>query len=460
LAYPKKRVIGILSSLPVLAGPPDPRTRQTEGRDWVAVSMLREFFDVRELETDIDGIDDEIDTLLVIHPKELPRATVYAIDQFVLKGGKAMVFVDPLAEEDRPEPDPNAPMTMPKMDSDLDMLFEKWGVRLVPEKVAADLDAAVRVSFRGQRGPQEVEYLPWMQLGGDRLNRDDFVTNELKIVNVGSAGALEMIEGASTSVTPLIETGPNSALIERDAVFFVRDPAGLLESFEPAGKKLVIAARIRGEAETAFPEGQPLDEKNKRAPKDAGFLTQSDGSINVIAVADTDILADRFWVRVENFLGMQVPTPIANNADFLVNALENLGGNDDLISLRSRGEYSRPFEVVDQIKREAETQYRDRERALQSKLEETEQKIQELQQQRESGSELLLSPQQKKEIDLFRKEQIKTRKQLRAVQHDLQKNIEKLGTQLKFVNIGLMPIVIAVIAIAVSLFSLRRRRAE
>ena len=457
LARPKKRIVGVISSLPVFGESADQKMQQPGTGEWAILSMLREFFELRELKTNIDHVDDEIDTLLIIHPKELARTTMYAIDQFVLHGGKAMVFVDPLAEEDRPPPDPAAPMTMPKMSSDLDLLFAKWGIRLVPDKIAADSDAAVRVSFRGSHGPQEVEYLPWLQLRGKKLNDQDFVTNKLEVVNVGSAGALEMIDGASTSVTPLIKTGTNSALIDRDSVFFVRDPAGLLENFKPGGKELLIAARIHGEVDTAFPDGRPLDEKEKRAPPDKNFLSKSNGPINIIVVADSDILADRFWVRFENFLGTRVPTPIANNADFLINSLEILGGNDDLISLRARGKYSRPFEVVEQIQREAEAQYRDRERELQGKLEETEEKIQALQQQKDTGAESLLSPQQKEEIDLFRKAQLQTRKQLRAVEHDLQKNIEKLGMQLKLINIGLIPLVIIVVAIALSFFNLRKR---
>src|SRR5690606_28339312 len=127
-------------------------------------------------------------------------------------------------------------------------------------------------------GPQEVSYLPWLQLGGDRLNRDDFITNELRVVNVGSAGALTRTEDATTTLTPLISTGPRSGFIERDAVFFVRDPAGLLESFEADESGLVVAARVTGEVGTAFPEGRPLDEQSKRAPPDAGHLAASNGS--------------------------------------------------------------------------------------------------------------------------------------------------------------------------------------
>ncbi len=457
LAHPQKRVIGIISELPILGGAPDPASGGASP-GWASIGMLKEFFELKDLGTAMQAIDPAVDTLLVVHPKSLPRATLYAIDQFVLGGGKAMVFVDPLAEEDRPEQDPANPMAMPKTDSNLPELFAKWGIEMASDKIVGDLDAAVRVSFGGgSRGPQEINYLPWLQLGDERLNRDDFITNQLRVVNVGSAGALKHTEGAKTGFTPLIQTGPHSGFIERDAVFFVRDPVGLLQNFKPDQSGLVVAARVTGEAQTAFPDGRPLDETNKRAPADGRHLAASKGSINVIVVADTDVLADRFWVRMERFLGMQVPNPFANNADFLVNAVDNLGGNDALISLRSRGEYARPFEVVDNIKREAEARFRDREQALQAKLKETEGKLTELKQARDSQGEVLLTAEQRKEIELFQGEQLKTRKELRAVQHDLQKNIERLGTRLKFINIGAIPLLLSVLAIGVSLFRARRR---
>ena len=457
LADPKKRVIGIISTLPVFAPPPDPMTGQASGADWTSFVLLRELNELRELTLDVDTIDADIDTLILVHPKDLSRKTQYAIDQFVLGGGKAIIFVDPMAEQDATAPDPERPGVLPELGSDLQLLFEKWGIRQVPEKIIGDPSSAVRVSFRTQGGPQEVEYLPWLQLQGDTLNQEDFITNELNVINVGTAGALEVIEGSTLSHVPLIKAASTSGLLERDAIIFVRDPSGLLESFVADVDEHVIAMRISGPAETAFPEGRPLDDTEKRAPQDDKFLAASDAPINLVVVADTDLLADRFWVRFSSFAGMRIPEAFANNADFLVNAVDNLGGNDDLISLRSRGKYTRPFQVVQEIQREAEAQFRDRERALQQKLAEAEQKLTELQTQ-QGESDILLTPEQRTEIEKFRHEQLKTRKELRAVQHDLQRNIERLGTTLKFVNTALVPLLITLLAIVVSIYTARARR--
>ncbi len=456
LANPQKRVIGLISDLAVNGGPPQgPDAPPTPA--WASISQLKELFEVRELERATTKIDPAIDTLLVIHPKDLPAKTLYAIDQFVIRGGKAMVFVDPLAEEDRPERDPSNPMVMPKVDSSFEPLFKAWGIAVATDKVVADPKDAVRVSFDGPRGPQEVEYLPWLQLHGDRLDRDDFITSKLQGINVGTAGSIASLKEATTRLTPLLQSGPNAGLIERDSIFFVRDPNGLRESFKPGNAALTIAARVTGAARTAYPDGPPLDEEEKRGPGDPQQVKESKDGIHVIVVADTDVLADRFWVRIERFLGMQVPNPFANNGDFLVNAIDNLGGNDDLISLRSRGEYARPFERVEDIKREAEAQFRDREQALRAKLGETENKLRELQQGKGGeGEAAILSAEQRKELELFRNEQIKTRKELRAVQHELGKNIEALGERLKLVNIGLIPLLLAVVAVVVG--ALRQRR--
>ena len=458
LSNPTKRVIGLLSGLPVVTTDQDPSSGRPSSREWAVITLLREVYEIRELDEANPELNDEIDTLVIIHPKAFSDKALYAIDQFVIKGGRAVVFVDPFAEADRPERDPNAPMTMPLVNSTLEPIFAKWGVVMDPNRVAADIDAAVRVSFGSDTCPSEVEYLPWLQLTAEHFNSDDFITTELNSINVGSAGALTQTEGATTTFTPLIQTGPNSGMLERDAIVFVRDPGALLENFEPSGGSITIAARISGVVETAYPDGKPLDELEAKINPagDPGFTAKSAAPINVIVVADTDILSDRFWVRFQNFLGMQMPQAIANNADLLINGIDNLGGNDDLISLRSRGEYSRPFTVVQKIRRDAESQFRNQERALQAKLKETETKMQELQ-QRDEGGNYLVSPEQRIEIDSFRREQLKTRKELRAVQHDLQKNIEKLGSKLKFINIGLIPILISIFAIGISVYRSRHQ---
>ena len=443
LANPEKRVVGVISTLPVFGEaqpglPPSP---------WAIVGVMEEFFDVRNLGKGSGTIDDEIDVLMVIHPKDLDDATLFAIDQFILSGGNALFFVDPLAESDRAQPDPNNPMVMPDMDSDLKVFLDGWGIEVVDSKLAADITSAMRVQTRGARGPQETLYLPWLRLGEESFNNSDFTTSELKVIHLGTAGIIEQKEDSSVELSRLIETSVDSMQLERDLIMFQQDPNVILDNFESENRKQLLAARISGRVKSAFPEGNP-------AGGDGDAAAIGEGDINVILVSDTDILADIFWVRTQSFFGVDIPEPIANNGDFVINTLENLSGNTDLISLRSRGEFSRPFEVVEDIRREAEDKFRDRERELQTKLAETEQRILSL--QRDTGeSGLILSKEQSAEIEKFQAEQIKTRKELRAVQHELQKNIESLGSKLKFINIGLIPFIIMLVAIFAGVYRSR-----
>ena len=439
LANPEKRVVGVMSGLPLFGNP-----AQGVSESWAIINVMEEFFEVRNIGVSSDRIDADVDVLMVVHPKGFTEQTLFAIDQYLLKGGHAMLFVDPLAEGDNPEPDPANPYVMPDMSSSLNILLDGWGVEVDTSKIAADINLAMRVQTQGARGPQESNYLPWMQLGIDNLNREDFSTSELNLVHMGTAGIIERLEDATIEFTPLLQTTTDSMKMERDLIFFQRDPNVMLANFESGNKVLVLAARISGNVTSAYPDGLPKeDEEDETSPMDD---TVKEGRIDAVLVGDTDILADHFWIRMQNFFGVQIPQSVANNGDFVINTLDNLAGNTDLISLRSRGEFSRPFTVVEEIRRDAETQFRAQEQELQTRLEETEQKIAQLQQEGSEGA-LLLSQEQAAEIEEFRLKQIKTRKELRAVQHELQKNIERLGTLLKFINIGLIPLFIALLAL-------------
>ena len=449
LANPEKRVIGVMSGLPLFGDP-----AQGIRERWAIINVMEEFFEVRNIGVGSDRIDEDVDVLMVVHPKGFSDEALFAIDQYLLKGGHAMLFVDPLAEGDNPEPDPANPYVMPDMSSNLKILLDGWGVEVDPGTIATDINLAMRVQTQGARGPQESNYLPWLQLGIDNFNREDFSTSELDLIHMGTAGVIEQQEQATVELIPLLQTTTDSMKMERDLIFFQRDPNVMLANFESENKTLVLAARISGNVLSAYPDGLPKeDEEDDTTPIDDVI---KEGRIDAVLVGDTDILADHFWIRMQNFFGVQIPQSVANNGDFVINTLDNLAGNTDLISLRSRGEFSRPFTVVEQIRRDAETQFREQEQELQTRLEETEQKIAQLQQEGGEGA-LLLTQEQAAEIEKFRLEQIRTRKELRAVQHELQKNIERLGTQLKFINIGLIPLIIALLALFAGIHRARRK---
>ena len=455
LAHPKKRVVGIISSLPVFGDKDDPNIKP-----WTIISAMEEFFDVKDLGTKIDKIDPDIDVLMIVHPKNLRDETLFAIDQYVLKGGKAMVFVDPLAESDRTPPDPNKPNTMPDFDSDMPLLFKQWGVEMLKEKVAGDINAAMHVQTRGERGPREISYLPWLRMGKESFNQDDFATSELGIIHMGTSGILKKLPDSDTTFTPLIQTTKQSMQLDRDFLVIQRDPSIILDNFKSSETRQVLAARLQGHATTAFPDGYSEDdtgENSKQKTSETSNLVR-EGNINVIVVADTDILTDLFWIRNQKYFGMDLPQPIADNGNFVINSLDNLSGSNDLITLRSRGEFTRPFDRVEAIRRDAELKFREREQQLQAQLKEAEQKIKQLQQEQGNDTNIILTPEQSAEMEKLRQSRINTRKELRSVQHELKKNIENLGTKLRIINIGLIPLLVVLIALGTGLYRIRQRR--
>ncbi|MGE0384414.1 MAG: GldG family protein [Gammaproteobacteria bacterium] len=459
LSHPKRPVVGIVGALPMFGAGANPMLGIGPQPPWAIVSALEQNYEVRNLGVSAAQIDPKrLDVLLVVHPKALPAPVRYAVDQFVMKGGKAIVFVDPLAEQDPATPDPSA-MVMPERSSDLPELLSAWGARMTPGRVAADTDAAIRVTFQGPRGPQEVPYLPWLTLTASNLDAADKVTRGLRAINLASAGVLEPVPAAGTAFVPLLRTGPNAATLEAEGLQFVRDPSGLLPGFKPGGRPLVIAARLQGPARSAFPGGPPADPQTQVATQDPSFVARAVTPIQVVVVADTDVLADQFWVQIRNVLGTRAPTPLADNADFVINAIDNLLGNDDLVSLRSRGESLRPFERVEALGRQAEMQFRSKEQELQEALQQTERRILDLEAAGgDKAGAAILSTEQKKAIESFREEQLRIRRELRGVQHDLNRDIEALGTRLKLVNIAGVPLLIAGAALAVAIAGRIRRR--
>lgn len=461
LAYPEKRVVGVVSSnLPIMA------TTGSTDQDWTIISALQDSFEVRNLSQNLDtlveSIDvNNIDVLMLVHPKQLDNQLLYAIDQFLLHGGKAIIFLDPLAELDRTRPDPGNPNVVPKLDSSLPELLNLWGLEMAEDKIVGDINAAMRVQSDDPRNPQGVDYLPWLRLTEKNFNSDDFSTSELNLIHMGTVGSLERKNDNGLTITPLIETSKESTKLERDLILFQRDPNIIMSNFKSEDRKMLLAARVNGKAISYFPDGKPAADSENNESAKAKETTKSEhlaeGDVNLILVADTDILADHFWIRSQNMFGAAVPQPIANNGDFVMNSIENLSGNTDLISLRGREKYSRPFEIVDQIRREAEAEFRQRETELQTSLEETEKKIRQLQQEQGGEKSYLLNNKLTAEIEKFRDERLATRKELRNVQHELKKNIEKLGAQLRFINIGLIPLLITLMALFIGIYRANRR---
>ena len=439
LANPERPVVGVMAGLQVNGGFNMMAQQATPA--WMIMEEVRQQFKIESLSLDVDKIPDAVSVLMLIHPKDLPEQTLYAIDQFVLRGGKVLAFVDPYSEADTGM---GMPGELPTRVSDLEPLFKAWGVRLVSDKVVGDGAFGMAVGM-GQ-GQAPVRHVGWLNLPGEVLDQDDVTTQGLDTLTFASAGILEALEGATTQFTPLIQSSTQAMPYAAQRFGVLNNPGELIRELVPTGERYTLAARIQGPAKTAFPEGI---EGQKDGLKEAS-------NINLIVVADTDILTDKMWVQVQDFFGQRIPQPWADNAGFTINALDNLAGSDALISVRSRGRFSRPFVVVDALQREAEARFREKEETLQARLAETEQQLAALQRTDDPSKLLEITPEQQSAVQRFVDEKLKIRKELREVQYQLNADIENLGRTLKILNIALVPLLLTVGVIA--LWFVRRRR--
>jgi ABC-type uncharacterized transport system involved in gliding motility auxiliary subunit len=468
LSNPRRPVIGVMSSLPLNGDARAMMMRQSPqfGQPAVVMTQIRQFFTVKDVALDTQAIDPDVQVLLVAHPQDLSESAQYAIDQFVMRGGKLLLLLDPHSEGQTIRPGAGGQPGGGGTASSLDKLLHAWGVEAPSDKVVLDLRGAWRVRANPGDRVQAVDYLAWFNLQGESLNRDEVALAQLEQVTLASAGEVRKRNGASVEFVPLLTSSPQSMTVDAARVRQDPNPARLLSEFAFDGQRRVMAARLRGTLASAFPDGPPaLPEGQTRPEGFPAHRARSEGAANVVVANDSDLLEDRFWVRVQDFFGQQVTTPFSGNGALVVNLLDTLSGSDALISLRSRGEAARPFELVEEIRRDADAKYRQSERALQQRLERTEARLRELrggtpEANAPAGAErtaAVITPEQRAEIDAAREEIGRTRRELRDVQLDLRRDIEGLESTLRFVNIALVPTLLVLFAIGLAVLRARRR---
>jgi len=448
LSTPVKPVLGIITSLPLDVGAGGMMAAmQGQSRPYVAYQELQQTYKTKMLDANFASIPPDVEVLMIAQPGALNDKQLYAIDQFVLRGGRALVFVDPYSEiAGANQQQGSSPIV-----SDLPRLFKAWGVHFTSDKVVGDRALAQRVQVSDDARNPVAEYPIWLHLTPENFDSTDPLTANLQALNLASAGALSPLKGATTHFAPLLRSSNEASLIDATQARLNPQPQTLMDAIHPTGQEYVLAARISGPAKTAFPEGTPQGTALPPQIKD------SKGAINVIVVAESDMFDDRFWVRLQNVLGRTVATPFADNGSFILNAVENLMGSNDLISLRTRATNDRPFTRVSKIQAQAQAQFQSEADALKQKMSDTEDRLRALQQGSTGKAQAAgLTPEQSAEIDRFRHELLDTRTQLRDVQHNLRKDIDLLGGILAFVNIALVPLLLA--AFALGLAWLRRRR--
>jgi ABC-type uncharacterized transport system involved in gliding motility auxiliary subunit len=458
VTHPAKPVVGVMSTLPVLGKsgqqfqmPGQPPQNQPA---WLAFRELREDYDLRTVEPDAEELDSDLEALIVVHPKELSDKTLYAIDQFVLRGGRLMLFVDPMSAAEQEATPPQMRFRMPQTSSDLEPLLKTWGVGYDPSKVVVDEGSVTRISM----GNGRIEDSPvLLSLGPNSTSKDDVLTSQLETITTPFVGALTDETSDDLTFSPLLSSTEAGVLLNAFSAQFGRE--ALREAAKETGGVRVLAARLSGKFTTAFPDGPPKEEteEGKEAKKEdnpneePGF---SEGSSTVLIVADTDLLYDRFCVQQMNFFGSMVPTPLNDNLNLFANMVEQMAGGAELSAVRSRGRFSRPFDRVLALEQKARDEWQARENELTKSLQEARRHLSELQGQKAKNQLYILSSEQKQAIAKFRAEEQKIGKELKEVRKNLRRDIERLGMWVKVINIGLMPLIVGLFGIG---FAIQRR---
>ncbi len=430
-----KQVVGVMSNLP-MAGGFDPASRQTS-QPWAIYGQLGERFDMRQLGMDIKSVDAEIKVLMLVQPKALSDETQFALDQFVVKGGHLMVFVDPNATLDSSGTDPNNPDSAMFADksSDLPKLFAAWGVSYDPKQIVADRSLGVPVQIDPAGEP--IKNPAIIGLEASNMNQKDIASADLESINLDGAGSFSVDLKAPLKLEALLQSSEDAMLIAAEKIKFMRDPNELLKGFAPTKVRYVLAGNLTGKFKSAFPE--------KSA--EVGFVAESKAPNTVFLAADTDMLSNRVWVTVQAFMNQQVANAFANNGDFIVNTVDKLTGDNDLISIRSRGKLKTSFTTVDQMRLDADAALRDTEQKLQDELAQTNTKLSELQQAKGADAQMIISPEQQKELASFQQKRVDVSRRLREVRRSLDTKIEGLGRWVKFYGTFLAPIFVVLFAI-------------
>ena len=387
----------------------------------MAIEQLRKLYHIINISTLVPDIQlaEQIDLLLIIQPGTLSESALYAIDQYVVGGGNAIVFAGPINDLVQLQ---RGITDLPEIDESIERLLRPWGVELVRDKVLGDAYHSLTVSRGADSTP--IRHLAIQAYGRANFPHDDAVTRKLEIVHMASSGVLKVMADSNLTFTPLIVSSTQSMLIGRDKFEPVPDPAKLYEDFVSSGVRYTVAARVSGLIPSAFPDGYtPPSKVDKTSEEGSAIIPTpeqisetvsrkhiaiSSAPVNLIVVADSDILTDRLWVRVQDFFGQQIASPFADNGDFLVNAIDDLLGNTDLISIRSRGRYARPFEVVERLRRDADARFQDKERELLARLRGTEDKLAAMQRQKEGSEDALtLDEKQIDMLESFQTEKLK-----------------------------------------------------
>ncbi len=461
LQHPEKKTVGVITSLPIFgSGARAAMPGQPPSPPWIFVTEMKKIYDVKEIKPTVRLIDPSLDLLMVVFPKDMSPQLEYAIDQYVLSGGNALIFVDPLCVSYR---SPGQQDFMRSSGSSLDRVFKAWGVTMDATKAVADYGQPTQV----RTSSSTTEENPLMITArGEAFNRDNVITAGLESMLFPVAGAIvrkgEEDKGANLkdyAFETLVDSSEDAAVVD---VFKAFMGAGAIrKEFVSADERFNIIVRVRGTFKTAFPDGPPKPKDPDTPPVDETKypqLKEGKKPATLVIISDADMLADNFYVQRRNFFGLNVTEMFNDNLNFLSNSSEMLTGSDELIGLRSRGKIERPFTAVLELKKRAKAQWLDKEQELVRQIEETNRKLQALEREKDASEKTIISPEQEAEIAKFREQKQVINRQLKEVRKNLRAEIETLGATLKGINIFLMPLLISIVGIIFAVYRQRKLR--
>jgi len=457
---PTKPVIGVMSGLPIWGEQANPMMMQMGQRGsepWILLNELKADFDVRRVEMSAEKIDDDLSLLMVIHPKEISDETQFALDQFVLRGGKLIAFLDAYSLVDSRSQNPmmGGGMSMGSS-SNLEKLLKAWGVTFESTKVVADVNLLMELAGRGG---QPMRQPTWLSITPSELDKDDVTTSEIDNLWIPMAGAFSGTPAAGLKQTVLFKSTEASQLVEGFMANMAPDQT--LKDFKPSGKEQTLALRLAGKFKTAFPDGKPGVTDTNEAPATAEFLKESKTEGAVILVGDTDMLYDNFAVRTMDSPFGRLAMPMNANLTFAQNCVEQMAGDQNLIEVRSRATRNRPFEVVKKKEAEANARFQAEIAKLEQKLNETQQRLNELQAQKQDSSQrFILSPEQEAELKAFQQQEAEARKQLKQVRKELNKEIDSLKNRVKWINILAVPVLVSLFGIVLAVVKNKKTGAK
>ena len=451
LANTTKPNIGLISGLPLVGRVNNSQGNAQYERPFFIYQTLSEFFNVIDLSLEVSEIPENINQLLIVHPKNLSDVTLYAIDQFVMTGKGVTIFTDPFSEFDNNLSKPESEKDF--SNSNLSRLFKSWGFDMKPGMVIGDIVNGRKVSLGPSNDQKIITYVLWLAIQQNLLSNTDIITSNLDYIFLKSAGSIENLNtNSSLVIEPLISTSKESMLIERYKMQFRADPEQLLKDFESQDKSYIIGARIKGELDSAF-----TMEDIKKIELDTKQHINNIKDANIILFADTDLLSDNTWISEQDMFGRNSITPIADNGRMVVNSIESMSGGRNLIGLRGRGSSNRPFLVIEDLQKKAELSFREKQISLQNELQGTEDKLKEIQSNQLNSSENKTS-EQNKAIEEFQRKILSIRKQLRDVQRQLNADIERLENNIKVLNIWTMPLIVIILYFFIKVFTEKRRK--